>query len=86
MVGFMHHYFSSHEKQNNIDPMGCEQKGIKLKGCRGATVVCKRGVQNMTSKLGIYVLEAYVFGAPTYAWELVWRYLGLDIYSNNVGV
>jgi hypothetical protein len=54
----MHHYFSSHEKQNNIDPMGYEQKGIKLKGCKGVTVVCKKGAQNMTSKLGIYVLEA----------------------------
>ncbi len=66
--------------------MGYEQKGIKLKGCKGVTVVCKKGAQNMTSKLGIYVLEAQVFGAPTYAWELMWSYLGLDIDSNNVGV
>jgi hypothetical protein len=58
MVGFMHHYFSSHGKKNNIDPMGCEQKGIKLRGRRGVIVVCKRGAQKMTSKLGIYVLEA----------------------------
>ncbi len=54
----MHHYFSSHGKKNNIDPMGCEQKGIKLRGRRGVIVVCKRGAQKMTSKLGIYVLEA----------------------------
>jgi hypothetical protein len=63
MVGFMHYYFFSHEKQNNIDVMGCESKTIKLRGC-GVVMVVRRGgegggvFRNMTSKLGIYNLKA----------------------------
>jgi len=39
--------------------MGSEPKGIKVRGCEGAMVFWGGGwVRNMTSKIGIYVLEA----------------------------